>query len=203
MQKKSILIILLFCMMSMASFTCCIRKRDHIYHFTSHDSLYFNAYDTLCYYKFETTQGVDSLRISRKVCIDNYKKWYIDICPPEGTFDPIFYYEGVFFHNGFKENIDLIFEKLNDNTDPVLTVTLGERFADSINDSRNMKSESFYNDTIIIDEANSHVNHNFDHSYEFEYLIWHKYNGIIGYKLSDGTVFPRDPRNSKSNEFEQ
>ena len=121
--------------MSIASFTSCIRKREHIYHFTPHDSLYFNAYDTLCYYKFETTQGVDSLWFNRKVCIDNYKKWYIDICPPEGTFDPIFYYIGTFIHNGCKEYFNLHLTKTCINSDPELSSVLGERFAFSINDS--------------------------------------------------------------------
>lgn len=189
-------------MINIASFTNCIRKRDHIYHFTSHDSSYFKAYDTLCYYKFETTQGVDSLWISRKVCIDNYKKWYIDVCPPEGTFDPIFYYIGEFTHKGYKVYFSLQLKKTGENTDPVLTTVLGERYASSINDSRNMNSKGFYNDTIIVDDANSYVNHDFEHCYEFEYLIWHKYNGIIGYKLSDGTVFPQEPNNSKRKEFE-
>ena len=53
-----------------------------------------------------------------------------------------------------------------------------------------MKAAGFYKDTIIIDDANSHVNHDLKHCYEFEYLLWHKYKGIIGYKLSDGTVYP-------------
>ena len=194
MQKKNIIIIItLFCVTSIA-FTGCIRKRDHIYHFTPHDSLYFNAYDTTFYYQFETTQSVDSLWINKKVCIDNYKKWYIDICPPEGTFDPIFYYNGVFIHNGCKESFSLQLNKTDENTDPELTIVLGERYAFSINDSRNMKSEGYYNDTIIIDDTNSHVNHDFEHCFEFEYLIWHKYNGIIGYKLSDGTVYPLESR---------
>lgn len=193
-MKKMFLfsIIFLFNMVSIASFTSCIRKRDHIYHFSLHDSLYFNAYDTACYYTFKTTKGLDSLRINRKVCIDNYKKWYIDICPPEGTFNPIFYYDGVFIHNGCMEDYSLFLEKLVDNSDSELSVVLGERYAFSINDARNMKSEGFYKDTIIIDDANSHVNHDFEHCYEFEYLIWNKYKGIVGYKLSDGTVYPAD-----------
>ena len=188
MQKKNIFIIIILCVTSIV-FACCIRKRDHIYHFTAHDSLYFNVYDTVCFYEFETTQGVDSLRISKKVCIDNYKKWYIDICPPEGTFDPIFYYNGAFIHNGCKEYFSLQLKKTDENSDPELTIVLGERYAFSINDPRNMKSEGFYNDTIIIDDTNSCVNHDFEHCYDFEYLIWHMYDGIIGYKLSDGTIY--------------
>ena len=67
---------------------------------------------------------------------------------------------------------------------------MGERYALPVSDSRNMKADGFYKDTIIIDDTNSQVNHALDHCYEFEYLIWHKYKGIIGYKLSDGTVYP-------------
>lgn len=190
MRKETVFInILAFCVMGIF-ITSCIRKRDHIYHFTHQDSLYFNAYDTLCYYKFRTNQGVDSLRINRKVCIDNYKKWYIDICPSEGTFDPIFYYIGVFIHNGCKEYFSLHLEKTKKDKDPELRIALGERYALPVSDSRNMKTAGFYKDTIIIDDTNSQVNHALDHCYEFEYLLWHKYKGIIGYKLSDGTVYP-------------
>ena len=202
-MKKTVLfsIILLFSVMSIASFTSCIRKRDHIYHFTPHDSLYFNAYDTACYYTFKTSKGLDSLWIKKKVCIDNYKEWYVDIAPREGELEPIFYYVGDFIHNGSKEDFYLCYEKLYENTDPVLKMSVGERYARPVDDPRNMKSDGIYNDTIIIDDGNSFVNHDFKHCYEFEYLIWHKYKGIIGYKLSDGTIFPDSTENPGLRDF--
>ena len=204
-MKKTVLfsMMLLFSVMSIASFTSCIRKRDHIYHFTPHDSLYFNAYDTLCYYTFKTSKGLDSLWIKRKVCIDKYKEWYFDNCPPEGTLDPIFYYDGDFTHNGSKDSFCLIYKKLYQNADPELKVVLGERYAWPVDDPRNMKSEGIYKDTIIIDDENSDVKHYFEHSYEFEYLIWHKYKGIIGYKLSDGTIYPDSTENPGLRDFTQ
>ena len=124
-MKKTVLfsMILLFSVMSIASFTSCIRKRDHIYHFTPHDSLYFNAYDTACYYTFKTSKGLDSLLIKKKVCTDNYKEWYVDIAPREGELEPIFYYVGDFIHNGSKEDFYLCYEKLYENTDPVLKMS--------------------------------------------------------------------------------
>ena len=202
-MKKTVLfsMMLLFSVMSIVSFTSCIRKRDHIYHFTPHDSLYFNAYDTACYYTFKTSKGLDSLWINRKVCIDNYKKWYVDIAPREGELEPIFYYVGDFIHNGSKERFFLHYKKIYENADPELKVSLGERYALPVDDPRNMKSEGIYNDTIIIDDENSFVNHDFKHCYEFEYLIWHKYKGIIGYKLSDGTIFPDSTENSGLRDF--
>jgi hypothetical protein len=192
MIKKTVLfsILLFFGVMIIISFnSCLIRKRDHIYHFTPHDSLYFNSYDTLCYYTFRTNNGLDSLWIKRKVCIDNYKEWYVDIAPREGELDPVFYYVGEFIHNGCKDSLKVYYKKIYENSDPELKVVLGERYAWPVDDPRNMKSEGIYKDTIIIDDENSQVNHCFDHCYEFEYLIWHKYKGIIGYKLSDGTIY--------------
>ena len=202
-MKKPILfsIILLFSVMSIVSFSSCILPRDHIYHFTPHDSLYFNAYDTACYYTFKTSKGLDSLWIKKKVCIDNYKEWYVDIAPREGELEPIFYYVGDFIHNGSKERFFLHYEKIYENADPELKVSLGERYALPVDDPRNMKSEGIYNDTIIIDDGNSFVNHDFKHCYEFEYLIWHKYKGIIGYKLSDGTIFPDSTENPGLRDF--
>ena len=192
MRRLSFLIIVTFMFLSVFSIFGCIRMRENIVHFSVHDSLYFNAYDTAALYVFKTDKGFDTLQICRKVCIDNYRKWYIDQCPPEGTFEPIFYYEGLMLHNGYKEDFSVFLKKTHEEKDPVISVTLGERYADTIKDSRNLMSNGFYRDTIIIDDANSHVNHYFSHGYEFEYLKWHKYRGIVGYKLSDGTVYPSD-----------
>jgi hypothetical protein len=179
-------------LLSVFSMFGCIRMRENIVHFSAHDSLYFNAYDTATFYLFKTNKGLDTLQIYRKVCIDNYKKWYIDQCPPEGTFEPVFYYEGLLWHDGNKEDFSVFQKKTHKGKDPVISVTLGERYADSIRDSRNLRSNGIYKDTILIDDANSHVNHYFPHSYEFEYLKWSKYKGIVGYKLSDGTIYPSD-----------
>ena len=202
-MKKTILfsIILLFSVMSIVSFSSCILPRDHIYHFTPHDSLYFNAYDTAYYYTFKTSQGVDSLWINEKVCIDLYKKWQWNIGRGDLYLDPTFYYDGVLIHNGCKEDFYLCYKKLYENADPVLKIALGERYAFPVDDPRNMKSEGIYKDTIIIDDKNSDFSHCFKHCYEFEYLIWHKYKGIIGYKLSDGTIYPDSTENPGLRDF--
>lgn len=178
--------------LSVFSMSGCIRMRENIVHFSAHDSLYFNAYDTATLYIFKTNKGHDTLKIYRKVCKDNYRKWYIDQCPPEGTFEPIFYYLGELIHFGNKEKFRLHMTKAHKGKDPFISVTFGERYADTIKDSRNLMPDGFYRDTIVIDDANSHVNHYFSHGYEFEYLKWHKYRGIVGYRLSDGTVYPSD-----------
>jgi len=202
-MKKTVLfsIILLFSVMSIVSFSSCILPRDHIYHFTPHDSLYFNAYDTACYYTFKTSQGVDSLWINEKVCIDLYKKWQWNIGRGDLYLDPTFYYDGVLIHNGCKEDFYLHYKKLYENADPELWISVGERYAFPVDDPRNMKTEGIYKDTIIIDGGNSCVNHDFKHCYEFEYLIWHKYKGIIGYKLSDGTIYPDSTENPGLRDF--
>ena len=35
----------------------------------------------------------------------------------------------------------------------------------------------------------SQLNNYKSHNYTFEYLKWHKYKGIVEYKLSDGTIY--------------
>ena len=182
----------------MIFFVTCVRKRDYIYHFTPHDSLYFNIYTPGKYYTFKTSDGIDSLLIDHTVCVDNYKEWYIDECPPNGTFNPIYYYIGYLIHNGCKDEINLFFTKLHPEKDPELSIVVGERYAMPITDKWNLMPDGHYRDTIVVNDSNSFVKHVLDHCYEFDYFIWHKYKGIVGYKLSDGTVFPAKSKNMDS-----
>ena len=166
----------------------CVLKRKHMYHFSQSDSLYFNMYDTLQYYTFKTNKGIDTLIFTRKQIEENYNEWYIDIV--DGTiFNAFSYSEGVFRHNGSNEEIHISHRKDADNKDPVLNIILGERYAMPIDEARNFSKTGIYKDTIIIDDTNSHLNHYRQHNYTFEYLKWHKYKGIVEYKLSDGTIY--------------
>lgn len=159
-----------------------------MYHFSQSDSLYFNIYDTLQYYTFKTNNGIDTLQITKKYIEENYNEWYIDM--EEGSiFEACFFCEGIFRHNSSDEEIHIHHVKKADNQDPVLKVVLGERYAMPVHDARNYSKIGIYKDTIVIDSTNSHQNHYKPHNYTFEYLKWHKYKGIVEYKLSDGTIY--------------
>ena len=96
--------------------------------------------------------------------------------------------EGRLNHHGHEEKISILFIKESDNQDPIIQMVLGERYALPIEDERNYVN-GMYKDTIIMDAENSHLNHYLPHYYTFDYLKWHKYKGIVEYKLSDGTIY--------------
>ena len=69
MKTKLLYITLPFMMISMSS---CLMKREHMYHFSKSDSLYFEVYDTLQSYVFKTNKGKDTLRFVEKNIVDKY-----------------------------------------------------------------------------------------------------------------------------------
>ena len=158
-----------------------------MYHFTKSDSLCFNAYDTLNCYVLKTNKGKDTLRFVRKCIEENYNEWYFDM-NDGAVFNAHFYCDGILTHNGHNEEISISYTKESDNHDPVMSIVLAERYALSIKDERNYVN-GFYKDTIIVDSENSQQNSCHPHSFTFEYLKWHKYKGIVEYKLSDGTIY--------------
>ncbi|MBP5714412.1 MAG: hypothetical protein J6X07_06915 [Prevotella sp.] len=162
-------------------------KREHMYHFTKQDSLFFYIYDTLNFYILKTNNGTDTLRFIKKNVEENYNEWYFDM--NDGTvFNAHFYYGGIVNHNGHNEEISISYVKESDNQDPIMNIILAERYALSIKDVRNY-SNGIYKDTIIVDDNNSQQNYHNPHYFTFEYLKWHKYRGIVEYKLSDGTIY--------------
>lgn len=177
----------LFCMMISITISSCLMKRTHMYHFSKSDSLYFEVYDTLNSYVFKTNNGTDTLRFVKKYVKENYNEWYIDQVDG-AVFNAYFYMDGILNHNGHHEKISISFNKESDNQDPIMVIILGERYALPIEDERNYVN-GFYKDTIIVDDENSQLNHDFPHFYTFDYLKWHKYKGIVEYKLSDGTIY--------------
>lgn len=185
-----ILLIISVCMSS------CILKREKMYHFTKNDTLYFDVYDTLRCYTFKTNNGIDTLRITKKYIEETYNEWYLDLGPgPGAIFNAYFYMEGLLRHNGSDEEIYVSYTKIEDNQDPELDIVLGERFAMPVEDSRNFARPGIYRDVIVVDSMNSHQNDYFGpHYFVFESFKWHKYKGIVGYRLSDGTVYQDDSK---------
>ena len=60
-----------------------------------------------------------------------------------------------------------------------------------IDDARNFSKTGIYKDTIIIDNANSEYSISGPKSYNCEYLKWSKRDGLVEYRLRDGTVYPK------------
>ena len=186
MKYSGFTFVTLLCMAMLMS--SCVLKRKHMHHFSQSDSLYFNIYDTLQCYTFKTNNGIDTLRFTKKHIEENYSEWYFDM-EDGSVFEAFFYCEGIFRHNSSDEEIHISHKKESDNQDPVFRVVLGERYAMPIADARNFIKTGIYKDTIIIDNTNSKLNNYKSHNYTFEYLKWHKYKGIVEYKLSDGTIY--------------
>ena len=162
-------------------------KREQMFHFTSHDTLYFNVYDTLEEYTFHTNNGIDSLRFKEKQIRETYNEWYFNNLETS-IFNASFCCEGVFKHNGLKYSFCYCLSKVADNQDPVFSIYAGARSAICITDRRNY-DRGFYNDTIIIDESNSDIIQLDEQPCEFKSLKWHKYKGLVEYELSDGTIY--------------
>lgn len=166
----------------------CVLKREHMYHFSQSDSLYFDIYDTLQLYYLKTNNGIDTLEFKKKHIDENYNEWYVDMS--EGSvFNAFFYCEGFLKHNGFKEDLYVSYKKIADNQDPIFSIVMGERYAMSVKDQRNYSSTGIYKDTILIDSLNSFQKNYKKHHFAFEYMKWHKYKGVVEYKLSDGTIY--------------
>lgn len=187
MKNHSIYIV--FLLVAGVFMSSCL-KRTEMYHFTQHDSLYFNIYDTLQSYTFKTNNGIDTLRITEKYVIERYDEWYFFLeGTPGSTFEAYSYCEGLLRHNGNDEEFYISFEKIKDNQDPEITIILAERYAMPVEDSRNFVKPGIYKDVIVVDSMNSHQNNSSDQHFLIESLKWHKYKGIVEYKLSDGTVY--------------
>jgi hypothetical protein len=167
-----------------------------MYHFSQSDSLYFDIYDTLQLYYLKTNNGIDTLEFKKKHIDENYNEWYVDMS--EGSFfNAFFYCEGFLKHNGFKEDLYVSYKKIADNQDPIFSIVMGERYALSVKDQRNYSSTGIYKDTILIDSLNSFQKNYKKHHFTFEYMKWHKYKGVVEYKLSDGTIY-KDSMNQRN-----
>lgn len=162
-------------------------KREQMFHFTTHDSLYFNVYDTLKEYTFHTNKGTDTLRVNKKQIRDLYSEWYFNNLETS-VFNASFFCGGVFIHNGAEYEIWYRFRKKNDKGDPLFAIKIGARITYDVTDLRNYYYGR-YNDVIVIDSANSEIIDIDRQLCEFDCLKWHKFKGIVEYKLSDGTIY--------------
>ena len=73
-MKSNLLYFTLLFMMISISISSCLMKREHMYHFSKSDSLYFEVYDTLQSYVFKTNNGTDTLRFVEKNIVEKYNE---------------------------------------------------------------------------------------------------------------------------------
>lgn len=162
--------------------------REEFYHFSKHDSLYFDVYDTLKSYIFVTNKGIDTLKVNEKEIREEYGKYYFS-STESNVFNAFCSCKGKFIHNGVQEDFNLFFLKIYHELDPEISLSIGDSHARPIYDNRNFKSPGIYKDTIIMDSENIKETASCSNDYKIEYLKLHKYKGIVEYKLSDGTIY--------------
>ncbi|MDO4991391.1 MAG: hypothetical protein Q4E26_00355 [Prevotellaceae bacterium] len=103
-------------------------------------------------------------------------------------FNASFFCGGVFIHNGEEYEFWYRFRKKNDKGDPLFAIRIGARSTGDVTDLRNYYYGR-YNDVIVIDSANSEIIDIKRQLCEFDSFKWHKFKGIVEYKLSDGTIY--------------
>lgn len=176
---------------SLLLFASCVYK--NMYHFEDGDLDWINAYvigDTI---KLYTSNGVDLLCMNKKEVYDK-KSPFIANEGEEmfGDYNAICYYEGILIHNSTKHTIWLSVTK-NSYDGLYVHFHLGERYCFDIEkDARNLDKQGYtIKDTVIIDDSNSEYGANGPLDDDFEYFKWSKKEGLIEYRLRDGTVYPK------------
>lgn len=183
---KKIVLLLTICLTA-----SCVYK--NMYHFEDGDLEWINPYiigDTI---KLYTSNGVDLLCMSKQKVYDK-KSHFIANEGEEifGDYNAVGYYEGVLIHNSTKHKIWLSVIK-NSHNGIYINFQLGKRFCFDIEkDARNLNEQGYsVKDTVIIDDSNSEYGANGPLDDDFEYFKWSKKEGLIEYRLRDGTVYPK------------
>lgn len=184
MKKFSFLLLLL-------TTTACVYK--NMYHFENNDLQWVNSYPLNDTIRLETSNGVDLLCMNKKEIYDN-KSPFLENEGQDifGDYNAIAYYEGFLIHKLTKHKIWISITK-NSNNGIYASFYIGGRFCFDIeSDYRNLnKQGSSIKDTVIIDDLNSKYGNEGPKNDDFEYYKWSKKDGLIEYKLRDGTMYPK------------
>ena len=162
---------------------------ENMYNFEEGDLDWINPYEADDLITFDTSNGTDSLFIEQKN-IHNSKRRYRNDVTDGWDYHAFAEYIGFFLHNNSISSFYMRIEKRSDGGLDY-RVTLNERYSSEIEIKRNMSEPgTFLNDTIIVDETNSEYNKYGPVPDNCECLKWSKKEGLIEYRLRDGTVFP-------------
>ena len=183
-MKKIILFALVLLMSS------CVYS--HMYHFEEGDLEWINPYEVGDMITFETSKGIDTLYITEKNIYDKTSPFIEN--EGQDMFDDYYAsadYWGYFIHNNSKHHFFMLITKHPDGGLGI-RITLMELYSNLIEIKRNVNEPSaFIKDTIIVDETNSEYKKSGPVPDNCEYLKWSKKEGLIEYRLRDGTVYPR------------
>jgi hypothetical protein len=181
---KKIILLLTICLTA-----SCVYK--NMYNFEDGDLDWMSPYNDGDTVMFETNNGLDMLIIDEST-LENTNNPFV---PNEGALWEDYHafeeYEGRFIHNSTTREVWMrVFKCSNGGLD--MHIQLGLRFCFGIEDARNLnKQGSSIKDTVIIDDSNSEYGANGPLDDDFEYFKWSKKEGLIEYRLRDGTVYPK------------
>jgi len=176
---------------ALLALTSCVYQ--NMYHFEEGDLDWMSPYNVGDTIRFETSKGVDMLCINEKVIDDTHNPFVKHEGELWGDYHAYGEYEGKFIHKYSDLYFYMrVYKCANGKLD--FYICLGERYCFTIPDNdiknRNKKSTSI-KDTLIIDDTNSHYGQAGPLADDFEYIKWSKKEGLIGYRLRDGTVYPK------------
>lgn len=180
----------IFVIMSLLLICSCVYK--NMYHFENGDLDWITSYNEGDTIRFQTNNGIDLLYIDKKIIYDKSSS-FIENEGQEflGDYHASAHYVGTFIHNQKSHYFSLSIQKKSDSSLDFQIVFV-ERYCYGISDERNMDNNGIsLKDTIIIDNANSEYSISGPKSYNCEYLKWSKRDGLVEYRLRDGTVYPK------------
>ena len=181
----------IFAVLLLLIVTSCIYK--NVYHLEEDDLKWINVYPVGDTVKLNTTKGCDLLCMTKKEVFDK-KSHFIENEGQEmlGDYNAIAYYEGFLIHNSTTHTIWISITK-NSHNGIYASFHIGGRYCFAIEeDSRNMNEDgTSIKDTVVIDNKNSKFCNKGPCTDDFEYVKWSKNEGLIEYRLRDGTVYSK------------
>lgn len=135
-----------------------------------------------------TNNGVDSFCVNYMTDYDD-----MDYREHKTTYlysDAYGRYECVLIHNGTRMNVIVQVNKRKDGA-VRMSVMLGNGYNYDISDRRNPDKHNSIKDTVIIDDNNLEYGECGHNENDFEYIKIGKTEGIIEYRLRDGTVYTK------------
>lgn len=158
-----------------------------VYNFNEDDLLWMTPYEQGDTIRLETDNGVDLLYIYDKTICDDHNPGIVQNEGQLGTtYNSIGEYQCVLIHKYMRQNTYFAVNKCSDGH-LSFSLCMGTRFGFDITDEKNCDGHrTEVHDTITIDDSNSTCDSSV---FEVEYAKWSKTEGLIEYRLRDGTVY--------------
>jgi len=174
---------------ALLALTSCVYQ--NMYHFEEGDLDWMSPYNVGDTIRFETSKGVDMLCINEKVIDDTHNPFVKHEGELWGDYHAYGEYEGKFIHKYSEHEFWMRINKRS-NGGIQFWIQFGKMTCLDIKDARNMNKQcTSIKDTLIIDGINSNYGYYSPQINDFEYIKWSKKEGLIEYRLRDGTVYPK------------